>query len=95
LHKNHLEKTLVRRLQKLGHRVILEPRGAEADAFRKAGREPRYRDKIMVTTLAPCWLCSGLVRQFRIGTLVIGESLTFSGGVDWLREAGEVIDFHS
>ena len=28
----------------------------------------RYRDKIMVTTLAPCWYCSGLVRQFSIGT---------------------------
>ena len=30
LHKNRLEKTLVRRLEKLGHRVILEPRGAAA-----------------------------------------------------------------
>jgi len=30
LHKRHLEKTLVKRLEKLGHRVILEPRGATA-----------------------------------------------------------------
>ncbi|HCI09178.1 MAG TPA: tRNA-specific adenosine deaminase, partial [Alcanivorax sp.] len=37
---------------------------AETDAFRKAGRQPNYRDTIMVTTLAPCWYCSGLVRQF-------------------------------
>jgi cytosine deaminase len=50
----------------------------------------------MVTTLAPCWYCSGLVRQFNIGTVVVGESVTFQGGIDWLREAGvEVIDMHS
>lgn len=66
---------------------------AETDAFRKAGRQRGYRDKIMVTTLAPCWYCSGLIRQFRIGTVVVGESMNFSGGLDWLRENGvEVID---
>jgi len=65
----------------------------ETDAFRRAGRQRSYRDKIMVTTLAPCWYCSGLVRQFRIGTLVVGESRNFAGGLDWLRENGvEVID---
>src|SRR5262245_7096799 len=58
---------------------------AETDAFRKAGRQRRYRDTIMVTTLAPCWYCSGLVRQFRIGTVVVGESVNFSGGLAWLR----------
>ena len=69
---------------------------AETDAFRKAGRQRRYRDTIMVTTLAPCWYCSGLVRQFKIGTVVVGESVNFTGGIDWLREAGvRVIDLHS
>lgn len=68
----------------------------ETDAFRRAGRQRSYRDLIMVTTLAPCWYCSGLVRQFRIGTLVVGESRTFAGGLDWLRESGvEVIDLDS
>jgi cytosine deaminase len=68
----------------------------ETDAFRAAGRQRSYRDKVMVTTLAPCWYCSGLVRQFRIGTLVVGESRTFAGGLDWLRENGvEVIDLDS
>lgn len=61
---------------------------AETDAFRRAGRLRSYRDVVMVTTLAPCWYCSGLVRQFGIRTLVVGESRTFSGGVAWLREAG-------
>jgi cytosine/creatinine deaminase len=66
---------------------------AETDAFRQAGRQRTYRDKIMVTTLAPCWYCSGLIRQFRIGTVIVGESQNFRGGIDWLRENGvEVID---
>jgi cytosine deaminase len=65
----------------------------ETDAFRRAGRQRSYRDLVMVTTLAPCWYCSGLVRQFRIGALVVGESRSFPGGLDWLRENGvKVID---
>ena len=68
----------------------------ETDAFRKAGRQRSYRDKIMVTTLAPCWYCSGLVRQFNIGTVVVGESVNFSGGLDWLRGQGVgVVDLRS
>jgi len=68
----------------------------ETDAFRKAGRQRRYRDTIMVTTLAPCWYCSGLVLQFRIGAVVVGESRTFAGGMNWLRARGvEVIDMQS
>jgi creatinine deaminase len=68
----------------------------ETDAFRNAGRQRGYRDKIMVTTLAPCWYCSGLVRQFNIGTVVVGESVNFAGGLDWLRENGvTVIDLKS
>jgi len=68
----------------------------ETDAFRKAGRQRSYRDTVMVTTLAPCWYCSGLVRQFNIGTLIVGESRNFSGGLDWLRAAGvHVIDLDS
>ena len=66
---------------------------AETDAFRRAGRQKSYRDLVMVTTLAPCWYCSGLIRQFRIGTVVVGESRTFAGGIDWLRENGvNIID---
>jgi len=59
----------------------------ETDAFRRAGRQASYRDLVMVTTLAPCWYCSGLVRQFHIGTLVVGESRNFQGV--------RVIDFDS
>jgi creatinine deaminase len=69
---------------------------AETDAFRRAGRQRSYRDLVMVTTLAPCWYCSGLVRQFRFASLVVGESRTFAGGLDWLRANGvSVVDLDS
>jgi cytosine deaminase len=61
---------------------------AETAAFRAAGRQRDYRRTIMVTTLSPCWYCSGLVRQFGIGAVLIGESRTFTGGHDWLAEHG-------
>jgi len=65
----------------------------ETDAFRRAGRRRSYRDTVMVTTLAPCWYCSGLVRQFGIPRVVVGESVNFPGGIDWLRESGvDVVD---
>ena len=68
----------------------------ETDAFRNAGRQRSYRDLIMVTTLAPCWYCSGLVRQFGFGAVVVGESKNFQGGIDWLRSLGiRVIDLES
>jgi len=68
----------------------------ETDAFRRAGRQRSYRAMTMVTTLAPCWYCSGLIRQFGFGRVVVGESETFRGGIDWLREIGvEVVDMRS
>jgi creatinine deaminase len=68
----------------------------ETDAFRKAGRQTNYRDKILVTTLAPCWYCSGLIRQFNIGTVIVGESVNFDGHLDWLKEAGvKVIELNN
>jgi len=61
---------------------------AETDAFRRSGRRRDYSETVMVTTLSPCWYCSGLVRQFNIGAVVIGESTNFHGGHDWLAELG-------
>jgi len=68
----------------------------ETDAFRNAGRQRSYRKLTMVTTLAPCWYCSGLVRQFGFGTLIVGESRNFQGGMEWLRSLGvRVFDLDS
>ena len=64
---------------------------AETAAFRNAGRQRDYRKTIMVTTLSPCWYCSGLVRQFGIGAVVIGDARTFHGGHDWLVEHGVTV----
>ncbi|MFC9591406.1 nucleoside deaminase [Streptomyces sp. NPDC056944] len=61
---------------------------AETAAFRDAGRQRSYRGTTMVTTLSPCWYCSGLVRQFGISRVVVGEAETFHGGHDWLTEHG-------
>ena len=92
----HLDGTLLGR----GHNRRVQENDpsihGETDAFRKAGRQRNYRDTIMVTTLAPCWYCSGLVRQFNIGKVIVGESETFQGGIDWLRVNGvEVIDLNN
>ena len=61
---------------------------AETAAFRAAGRRRDYADCVMVTTLSPCWYCSGLLRQFGIGTVVIGEARNFEGGHSWVAEHG-------
>lgn len=61
---------------------------AETNAFRNAGRQRSYRDTVMVTTLSPCWYCSGLVRQFGIGRVIVGDDRNFLGGQDWLAEHG-------
>jgi cytosine deaminase len=61
---------------------------AETAAFRAAGRRRHYADCVMVTTLSPCWYCSGLIRQFQIGAVVVGEARNFMGGHDWAAEHG-------
>jgi len=61
---------------------------AETAAFRAAGRQRSYAGTTMVTTLSPCWYCSGLVRQFAIPRLLIGEARNFFGGHDWLAGLG-------
>jgi cytosine deaminase len=68
----------------------------ETDAFRNAGRQRSYKTLTLVTTLAPCWYCSGLIRQFNFARVIVGESRTFQGGIDWLRSLNiEVIDLDS
>jgi cytosine/creatinine deaminase len=63
----------------------------ETDAFRAAGRQTDYRSTVMVTTLSPCWFCSGLVRQFNIGAVLIGDAQNFVGGHHWLADNGVAV----
>jgi creatinine deaminase len=65
---------------------------AETNAFHNAGRQRSYRGTVMVSTLSPCWYCSGLVRQFGISRVVVGEDTTFKGGQDWLVENGVEVE---
>jgi creatinine deaminase len=83
-----------------GHnRLVQEGNGSlhgETDAFRAAGRRPNWRDTILVTTLAPCWYCSGLIYQFRFAQVIVGESVNAQGGMQWLRAQGiDIVDLHS
>ncbi len=64
---------------------------AETNAFKNAGRQRNYRKTVMATTLSPCWFCSGLVKQFKIGRVIVGESRTFKGGDGWLAENGVAV----
>ena len=68
----------------------------ETDAFRAAGRQPRFRDLILVTTLTPCWYCTGLIYQFRFKQVIVGDSASAEGGAAWLREKGfDILDLAS
>ena len=84
----------------VGHnRLVQEGNGSlhgETDAFRAAGRRPTWHDTILVTTLAPCWYCSGLIYQFRFRQVIVGDSVNAQGGMHWLREKGiDIVDLHS
>ena len=66
---------------------------AEIDCLREAGRLGSFRDTVLYSTLMPCYLCAGAVVQFGIRKVIVGESRTFAGAVDFMRSHGtEVID---
>jgi len=60
----------------------------ETSAFRNAGRQRSYRKVTLATSLSPCWYCSGLIRQFGIGRVLVGDDKNFMGGQDWVAEHG-------
>ena len=60
----------------------------ETSAFRNAGRQRSYRKVTLATSLSPCWYCSGLIRQFGIGRVLVGDDKNFRGGQDWVAEHG-------
>lgn len=68
---------------------------AEIDCLEDAGRIGSYSGTVLYSTLMPCYLCSGAVVQFGIKRVVAGESVTFAGGPEFLKEHGvEVIDLN-
>jgi cytosine deaminase len=66
---------------------------AEIDCLRNAGRLGSFRDTVLYSTLMPCYLCAGAVVQFGIKKVIVGESRTFAGASDFMRQHGiEVVD---
>jgi cytosine deaminase len=63
----------------------------EMACLRAAGRQRSYREAVLYTTLAPCAMCAGAIVQFAIPTVVVGESTTFPGELDWLRSRGVTV----
>ena len=60
----------------------------ETSAFRNTGRQRSYKKVTLATSLSPCWYCSGLIRQFGIGRVIVGDDKNFMGGQDWVAEHG-------
>lgn len=65
---------------------------AETTSVRAAGKQADYTDTVLVTTMTPCWYCAGLVRFLGIGTVVVGDSTTWSpAALEWLRDSGVTV----
>ncbi|WMW24398.1 nucleoside deaminase [Methanolobus sediminis] len=66
---------------------------AEIDCIRNAGRIGKYQGTTIYSTLMPCYLCAGAIVQFGIKKVIAGESKTFDGAAEFMKEHGvEVID---
>ena len=80
------------RLLGSGHNLRVQEGDAsmhgETSAFRNAGRQRSYKKVTLATSLSPCWYCSGLIRQFNIGRVLVGDDKNFMGGQDWVAEHG-------
>lgn len=80
------------RLLGSGHNLRVQQGDAsmhgETSAFRNAGRQRSYKKVTLATSLSPCWYCSGLIRQFGIGRVIVGDDVNFMGGQDWVAEHG-------
>ncbi len=64
---------------------------AEIDCLRRAGRLGSFRETVLYSTLMPCYLCAGAVVQFGIRSVIVGESRTFAGAGDFMRDHGVAV----
>ncbi len=58
---------------------------AEMTCIRNAGLMKNYKDTILYSTLMPCFMCAGAVVEFKIPTVIAGESKTFKGAKKFLQ----------
>ena len=66
---------------------------AEIICMRNAGRLGSFRGLTLVSTLMPCYLCSGAAVQFGIMRVVVGESHNAVSERSWMESHGiDVVD---
>src|SRR5262249_41426916 len=58
----------------------------EMSCLRDAGLMS-FHDTVMYTTLSPCSMCAGALALFKVALVVIGESVTFPGSKDILKQS--------
>ena len=71
---------------------------AEIDCLENAGRltAKEYQKATIYSTLSPCDMCSGAILLYKIPKVVIGESITFKGPEEHLKNRGiEIINLES
>jgi creatinine deaminase len=61
---------------------------AEMHCLMNAGRQKTYRDTVLYSTLAPCYMCSGAAVQFKVGRVVAGEDKNFPGDPSFFEQHG-------
>jgi cytosine/creatinine deaminase len=71
-------------------------RHAEIVSVANAPPETDFTACVLATTLAPCWMCAGMVRFLGVSALVIGDTDSWQdGAVAWLRGEGlAVVELH-
>ncbi|KAK5173851.1 cytosine deaminase [Saxophila tyrrhenica] len=47
-----------------------------------------FHGATLYTTMSPCWMCTGASVWFQVGRVVIGDSTTYTGPEDVLRNNG-------
>jgi creatinine deaminase len=75
-----------------GHNMLVQEGNpiihGEMSAMRAAGRMATRRNTTMYTTLSPCMMCAGTIAQFKIGRVVVGDTVNSAGNVEFLRKNG-------
>ncbi|MCM2343736.1 MAG: nucleoside deaminase [Alphaproteobacteria bacterium] len=75
-----------------GHNMLVQEGNpiihGEMSAMRAAGRMVTRRNTTIYTTLSPCMMCAGTIAQFKIGRVVVGDTVNSEGNVEFLRTRG-------
>lgn len=84
------------RLLATGHNRMLLRHGdctshAELNAIRHL-TPAALEGATIATTMPPCWMCGGAIRQFRLARLVVVRQPYDSGAAAWLGAQGVVVE---